>query len=77
MLGQAKAAGAADWSVLVLDATTTRVMSAACRISEILDYGISRALSPCPLIPTCFPHPYPFKSTMRFNNTTLKYFILS
>ncbi|KAK9863038.1 hypothetical protein WJX84_002658, partial [Apatococcus fuscideae] len=41
MLGQAKQAGAADWSVLVLDATTTRVMSAACRISEILDYGIS------------------------------------
>eukprot|EP00884_Botryococcus_braunii_P006265 jgi/Botrbrau1/1563/Bobra.0107s0050.1 len=41
MLGSVKAAGAADWSVLVMDAVTTKVMSSNCRISEILDYGIS------------------------------------
>ena len=43
MLGSVKAAGGADWSVLVMDYQTTRVMSSACRISEILDYGVSRA----------------------------------
>lgn len=41
MLGSIKEAGAADWSVLVLDPVSTRVMSHACQISEILDYGIS------------------------------------
>jgi syntaxin-binding protein 1 len=34
-------AGAAEWSVLIMDPTTTKVMSNACRISEILDYGVS------------------------------------
>ena len=41
MLGSIKEAGAADWSVLVMDPVSTRIMSHACQISEILDYGIS------------------------------------
>ncbi len=41
MLGSIGAAGAADWSVLIMDPVSTRVMSHACQISEILDYGIS------------------------------------
>ena len=41
MLGSIAAAGAADWSVLIMDPVSTRVMSHACQISEILDYGIS------------------------------------
>lgn len=41
MLGGIKDAGGAEWSVLIMDAVTTRVMSRACRISEILDYGVS------------------------------------
>lgn len=41
MLGGIQAAGGTDWSVLIMDAVTTKVMSRACRISEILDYGIS------------------------------------
>ena len=41
MLGSIAAAGAADWSVLIMDAVSTRVMSHSCQISEILDYGIS------------------------------------
>ena len=44
MLGGVKAAGGADWSVLIMDAVTTKVMSKAARISEILDFGVSRAL---------------------------------
>ena len=43
MLGSVKADGAADWSVLVMDATTTKVMSRAARVSDLLDYGVSRA----------------------------------
>lgn len=43
MLGSIGAAGAADWSVLIMDPVSTRVMSHACQISEILDYGISCA----------------------------------
>ena len=43
MLGGVKASGGADWSVLIMDAVTTKVMSKAARISEILDYGVSRA----------------------------------
>ena len=31
-----------EWSVLIMDTTTTPVMSSVCRISEILDYGVSR-----------------------------------
>ena len=34
-----------DWSVLVMDPEATRIMSAACRVSEILNYGVARALS--------------------------------
>ncbi|CAK0753523.1 hypothetical protein CVIRNUC_002227 [Coccomyxa viridis] len=30
-----------EWSVLIMDTTTTPVMSSVCRISEILDYGVS------------------------------------
>ena len=41
MLGSIAAAGAADWSVLIMDPVSTRVMSHACQISEILDFGIS------------------------------------
>ena len=41
MLGGAKDAGGVEWSVLILDPFTTKIMSNACRISEILDYGIS------------------------------------
>ncbi|KAK9826197.1 hypothetical protein WJX81_006806 [Elliptochloris bilobata] len=41
MLSSVKAAGGADWSVLIMDAVTTRVMSSACRISDVLDYGVS------------------------------------
>ncbi len=32
-----------DWSVLVMDPEATRIMSAACRVSEILNYGVARA----------------------------------
>ena len=34
--------GEADWSVLIMDAITTKVMSSSCRISDVLDYGVSR-----------------------------------
>jgi hypothetical protein len=30
-----------EWSILVMDGVTTKVMSSVCRISEILDYGVS------------------------------------
>lgn len=43
MLSTVKAAGGAEWSVLIMDAVTTRVMSSACRISDVLDFGVSRA----------------------------------
>ena len=38
MLGNVKDT---EWSVLIMDTTTTPVMSSVCRISEILDYGVS------------------------------------
>ena len=41
MLGSVKGAGGADWCILIMDTVTTRVMSRAARISEILDYGVS------------------------------------
>ena len=47
MLGSIKEAGAADWSVLVMDPVSTRIMSHACQISEILDYGISCESTAC------------------------------
>lgn len=31
-----------EWAVLVMDPQSTRIMSAACRISEILNYGVAR-----------------------------------
>ena len=40
-----------DWSVLIMDPEATRIMSAACRVSEILNYGVARASlrrKPCP-----------------------------
>ena len=43
-----------DWSVLVMDPEATRIMSAACRVSEILNYGVARAprrgLAPAPVL---------------------------
>lgn len=46
MLGSVKDT---EWSVLIMDVVTTRVMSSICRISEILDYGVSREF--CPPLP--------------------------
>lgn len=45
MLGSVRDSGGAEWSVLVMDDVTTRVMSHSCRISDVLDYGISRKCS--------------------------------
>lgn len=54
MLGSVKDT---EWSVLIMDAVTTRVMSSICRISEILDYGVSCKSPRChliqPLQPRC------------------------
>lgn len=36
-----------EWGVLVMDPQSTRIMSAACRISEILNYGVARASLMC------------------------------
>lgn len=47
MLGPVSKANAEEkleWSVLILDTVTTRVMSQACKISDLLDFGISRKL---------------------------------
>jgi hypothetical protein len=30
-----------DWKLLILDASTTRIMSHACRISDILNFNIA------------------------------------
>lgn len=46
MLGSVKDT---EWSVLIMDVVTTRVMSSICRISEILDYGVSCEF--CPPLP--------------------------
>ena len=45
MLGSVKDSGGAEWSVLVMDDVTTRVMSHSCRISDVLDFGVSCELS--------------------------------
>jgi len=47
-----------EWSVLIMDTTTTPVMSSVCRISEILDYGVSCKPSvlihqPCSALSSC------------------------
>lgn len=41
MLGSVKEDG--EWAVLLLDKFTTRIMSNICGISDLLDYGVSRA----------------------------------
>ena len=39
-----------DWSVLVMDPEATKIMSAVCRVSEILNFGV--ACTPhCPNTP--------------------------
>ena len=42
MLGSVRDSGGGEWSILVMDDITTRVMSSSCRISDVLDYGVSR-----------------------------------
>lgn len=42
MLGTVRDETGGKWSVLVLDAMTTKVMSCVAGISDILDYGVSR-----------------------------------
>ena len=32
-----------DWSVLVMDPGSTKLMSAVCRVSEILNFGVACA----------------------------------
>lgn len=45
-----------DWSVLVMDPGSTKLMSAVCRVSEILNFGVARA--PRALSPArCYPNP--------------------
>lgn len=41
MLGSVRDSGDAEWSVLIMDTITTKVMSSSCRISDVLDYGVS------------------------------------
>jgi len=41
VLAAAKAAGTSDWRILLLDSTTTPLVSAATRVSDTLDAGIS------------------------------------
>jgi syntaxin-binding protein 1 len=41
MLGSVRDQSGGVWSVLVLDAVTTKVMSRVCRISDIMDFGVS------------------------------------
>jgi hypothetical protein len=41
MLGSVRDSGEAEWSVLMMDTITTKVMSSSCRISDVLDYGVS------------------------------------
>lgn len=45
-----------DWSVLVMDPGSTKLMSAVCRVSEILNFGVACALPPPR---TLSPKPYP------------------
>ena len=49
MLGEIKESGGADWSVLIMDDVTTRVMSSCCRVSDLLDYGVSCKLLNSPI----------------------------
>lgn len=47
-----------EWGVLVMDPQSTRIMSAACRISEILNYGVA-----CTSL-MCLPGPQPWLAYM-------------
>jgi hypothetical protein len=37
---------ATRWSVVVVDALTVKILSSACQMSHMLDYGVSRASLP-------------------------------
>ncbi|KAI3423806.1 hypothetical protein D9Q98_009643 [Chlorella vulgaris] len=41
MLGTVRDQSGGAWSVLVLDVVTTKVLSRVCRVSDIMDYGVS------------------------------------
>lgn len=41
MLGSVRDQSGGAWSVLVLDAVTTKVLSSVCKISDIMDFGVS------------------------------------
>jgi len=49
MLGSVRDSGDAEWSVLMMDTITTKVMSSSCRISDVLDYGVSCESSDPPI----------------------------
>jgi hypothetical protein len=42
MLGSVRDAAGGAWSVLVLDPTTTKVLSNVAGVADIMDYGVSR-----------------------------------
>ena len=66
MLGSVKDSGGAEWSVLVMDDVTTRVMSHSCRISDVLDFGVSCELS-SPF--SCFAPSSSFLGDLHHNET--------
>jgi syntaxin-binding protein 1 len=45
MLGTVRDQSGGAWSVLVLDVVTTKVLSRVCRVSDIMDYGVSCELN--------------------------------
>ena len=48
MLGSVRdQSGAGAWSVLVLDAITTKVLSNVCGVSDVMEYGVSRECRVC------------------------------
>jgi hypothetical protein len=44
MLGSVRDQSGGAWSVLVLDPTTTKVLSNVCGVADIMEYGVSREL---------------------------------
>jgi syntaxin-binding protein 1 len=42
MLGSVRDQSGGAWSVLVLDTVTIKVLSSVCKISDIMDFGVSR-----------------------------------
>ena len=44
-----------DWSVLVMDPGSTNLMSAVCRVSEILNFGVACAPPPPDSKPSISP----------------------